>query len=69
MLSLQTFASQGGFWIFMAVMAVVMIGAAVWFRVPGDETDRFTLREFFALTLCVLVALGLWYVLATFVPV
>jgi len=34
LLWLQTHFSEGGFWIFMAVVSVIVLGLAVWLRQP-----------------------------------
>lgn len=68
MFDLQTYASQGGFWVFMIVASVAMIGAAIYFRpeVDGGPPGRNpeTLLKFVAVIVCVAIALGAWIALA-----
>lgn len=68
MFDIQTYASQGGFWVFMIVLSVGMIGGAIYFRpgFPGGAPRRNpeSLLKFIAVIVCVAIASGLWIAFA-----
>lgn len=56
MLQLQNFASEGGFWILVAVISVVVLGSAVYFRRPleGEPArQRLTLGQIGSFLSCI----------------
>lgn len=64
---LQTFASQGTFWTAFGIVAVIVICASIWFRLPleGDAPGG-RARDILEFLACVGFALAASWLLAKF---